>query len=174
MEHSLSPFDLPQPWRTRAIVAAAVAVVELFLLMTIALALLSKPITERVTAAATTTPGLPARVEKPAKPKPKPVAPAGPKLTRAETAVLVLNGSGETGAAAGRAEVVRSRGYLIGGVGNAANNDFSRTVIMYRPGYKLEAMRLARDTGVSFVSPLDGLTRKDLLGAHLAFVVGAA
>jgi hypothetical protein len=173
VEHSLSPFDLPEPWRTRAIVAAAVAVVELFLLLTIALAVLSKPITEQVTAAAearaTTTAKPAAEPAKKAKPKP----PAGPKLERAETAVLVLNGNGESGAAAAQADRVRGLGYLIGGVGNAPTTDFSRSLVMYRPGYKLEATRLARDTGITFISPLDGLTRKDLLGAHLALVVGA-
>ena len=158
MEHSLSPFDLPQPWRTRAIVAAAVAVVELFLLLTVALA------------AARPAPVVPSKAEKAPKPKP----PVRPVLARGETSVLVLNGSGATGAAASQAEVVRARGYMIGGVGNAPHNDFTRSTIMYRPGYKREAARLARDTGIPYVSALDGLTRRDLLGAHLALVIGAS
>jgi hypothetical protein len=44
---------------------------------------------------------------------------------------------------------------------------------MYRPGYAPEAARFARDLRVKLVSPLDGLRRKDLLGAHVAIVIGA-
>jgi hypothetical protein len=44
---------------------------------------------------------------------------------------------------------------------------------MYRPGYAPEAARLARDLHVKIVSPLDGLRTKDLMGAHVAIVLGA-
>jgi hypothetical protein len=43
---------------------------------------------------------------------------------------------------------------------------------MYRPGRRSEAVRLAHDLHVRRVAPLDGLTSKDLQGAHLAVVIG--
>src|SRR5687768_5744352 len=72
-----------------------------------------------------------------AKPKPKAVAGA-PKLTRGETSVIVLNGNGRAGAAATAAERVRGIGYTIGTVGNAPRADFTRTLVMYRPGHEAE------------------------------------
>ena len=170
MEHSLR---LEEPWRTRAVVAAAVAVIELVVILGVAVILIGGPVSDRVSQAAE------AKVLSPVKPtaaKPKKQtkpAPALPKLERGETSVIVLNGNGRSGAAAETADLVRARGYLIGSVGNAPHNDFARTVVMYRPGYKPEAKRLGKDTGVRAVSPLDGLTQQDLLGAHLALVVGA-
>jgi LytR cell envelope-related transcriptional attenuator len=167
VEHSLR---LDPPWRTRALVAAAVAVIELVVILGVVLALVSEPISHRVAGAAE------AKVLAPAKPAPKPAkkpkAPAGPKLERGETSVIILNGNGRSGAAAETADLVRARGYLIGSVGNAPRTDFTRSIVMFRPGYKPEAQRLAKDTGVRVVTPLDGLTAKDLLGAHVALVVG--
>ena len=168
MEHSLR---LEEPWRTRAVVAAAVALIELVVILGIAVIVVGRPVSDRVSAAAE------AKVLAPAKPKAKPVkkakpAPALPKLERAETSVIVLNGNGRSGAAAETADLVRARGYLIGSVGNAPRTDFTHSVVMYRPGYKPEAKRLAKDTGIRAVTPLDGLTQRDLLGAHLALVVG--
>ena len=43
---------------------------------------------------------------------------------------------------------------------------------MYRPGFEGEARRLARDIGVRRVSPLDGIRRRDLQGAHIALILG--
>jgi hypothetical protein len=169
MEHSLR---LEEPWRTRAVVAAAVALIELVVILGVAVILIGRPVSERVSAAAE------AKVLAPAKPvvKPKKQAKAAralPTLERGETSVIILNGNGRSGAAHEQADLVRARGYLIGSVGNAPRSDFPRTTIMYRTGYKPEALRLAKDTGVRVVTPLDGLTPKDLLGAHLALVVGA-
>jgi hypothetical protein len=168
MEHSLR---LEEPWRTRAVVAAAVALIELVVILGVVVIIVGRPISHRVSAAAE------AKVLAPAKPAAKPQkkakpAPVRPLLERGETSVIVLNGNGRSGAAAESADLVRARGYLIGSVGNAPHNDFSNSVVMYRPGYKREAKRLAQETGVRATSPLDGLTQKDLLGAHLALVVG--
>jgi hypothetical protein len=168
MEHSLR---LEQPWRTRAVVAAAVALIELVVILGVAVIVVGRPISHRVSAAAE------AKVLAPPKPAAKPKqkakpAPALPQLERGETSVIVLNGNGRNGAAHEQADLVRARGYLIGSVGNAPRSDFARTTIMYRPGYKPEALRLAKDVGIRIVTPLDGLTPKDLLGAHLALVVG--
>jgi hypothetical protein len=87
--------------------------------------------------------------------------------------VIVLNGNGSPGAASDRADLVQTKGYLIAGTANAPRTDFARSVVMYRPGYRPEARRLARDFGIGRVAPLDGLRPSDLQGAHIAFIVGA-
>jgi LytR cell envelope-related transcriptional attenuator len=86
--------------------------------------------------------------------------------------VMVLNGNGVPGAAHEAAARVQARGYSIGQIGNAKRTDFMRSVVMYRPGYRGEALRLARDVRVKIVGPLDGLGVRDLMGAHVALVVG--
>jgi hypothetical protein len=45
---------------------------------------------------------------------------------------------------------------------------------MYRSGFRPEAVRLARDAHIRIVTPLDGLRRSQLQGAHLALVLGAS
>lgn len=165
MEHSLPPID--SPWRTATLVTAAVALLELVLLIVLAVALLAEPVSQHVRKAAEAKAFAPVV----AKPK-KPAVPTQPKLTRAETSVIVLNGNGRSGAAAEGADRVRAHGYTIGAVGNAPRGDVLRTVVMYRKGYRPEAMRLARDLKVKIVGPLDGLAPKDMLGAHVALVLG--
>ena len=166
MEHSLSPARTP--WRTATLVASAVAAVELILVLVLGVALLAKPVSEQVRKAAEK------RVLAPvAKPKPRVAVPPGkPKLARAETSVIVLNGNGRSGAAAEGAAKVRAFGYTIGTVGNAPRTDFTRTIVMYRRGYRAEATRLAADLKVKVVGPLDGMRTADLLGAHVALVLG--
>jgi hypothetical protein len=44
---------------------------------------------------------------------------------------------------------------------------------MFRPGYRPEAVRLAADLKLKIVGPLDGLRGSDLLGAHVALIVGS-
>lgn len=170
VEHSFSP-HAPTPWRTATLVAAAVAALELVAIVVLGVVLLAQPVSEHVREAAEEQVFAPVA----AKPKPKPVAKAAaaaPTLTRAETSVIVLNGNGRTGAAAAGAERVRSLGYTIGTVGNAPRSDFTQTLVMYRDGHRAEAARLAKDLGVKIVGPLDGLRTADLMGAHVALVLG--
>lgn len=166
MEHSLP--DVRSPWRTATLVASAVAAVELVALVALGIALLAEPVSQHVREAAKQQ--VLAPVAKP-KPRPKPTA-ATPKLTRAETSVTVLNGNGRSGAAAEAADSVRRFGYTIGTVGNAPSKEVARTIVMYRDGYRPEAARLAKDLGLKIVGPLDGLRKDDLLGAHVALVLG--
>jgi hypothetical protein len=166
VEHSLP--QVSSPWRTATLVASAVAAAELVLLLVLGVMLLAKPVSETVRNAAE------AKVFAPVTPKPRVATPAGkPKLTRSETSVIVLNGSGRTGAAAENAARVRGLGYTIGTVGNAPRSDFTRTLVMFRPGYRAEAARLAADLKLKIVGPLDGLHASDLLGAHVALIVGS-
>jgi hypothetical protein len=165
VEHTLD--QMRTPWRTATLVAAGVALVELVALVAVGAMLLADPVARQVTKAAERQALAPV-VEKPrAKPK------AGePTLTRAQTSVLVLNGNGRPGAAADTAERVRGIGYTIGSVGNAKRTDHTRSLVMYRAGHEAEAKRLARDLKVKVVGPLDGMRPAELLGAHVALVVG--
>ena len=177
MEHSLPPIDASRPWRTTAIVASAVAALELVALLAIGIALVAGPVVDRIRAAAA-----PAAVEVAAKPKPaKPAAAKAkpvpkrrplPLLTRRQTTVMILNGNGRTGEAASAAVLVRARGYKIGAVGNAARSDYGRSVVLYRVGREREARRLAHDAGIKLVGPLDGIRPGRLKAAQLVLVIG--
>ncbi len=157
MEHSL---DLAQPWRTRALVASAVAALELAVLLAIAFVLLGRTLVGGVEAAARE------RTLPPAKQKP-----VATVLERSQTAVVVLNGNGISGAAGATAAKVRSLEYVVSAVGNAPRTNL-KTMVMYRGKHRREAQRLAKDLRVKVVGPLDGLRASDLLGAHLAVIVG--
>ena len=171
--------DALRPWRTATLVAGTVAAVELLLLVVAGVALFGEPISRQLRSLKPP----PAKVAG-AKPAPAASAAAGrkakrrraaverPRLARGETSVLVLNGNGIAGSAGAAAERARDRGYLIGAVENAARRDHPRSIVMYRPGYRAEARRLARDLGVRVVGPLDGLTPAELRGAHAALIVG--
>ena len=172
MEHTFVAVDSSsRPWRTATLVASAVAALELVLILVLAVFLLGRPVAEKMEAAAEQKVLAPAPTSKPS---PAEAAPDAPKLTRRETSVLVLNGNGAAGAAAAASAVVHGKGYVVSGVGNASRSDFTRSVVMYRKGFRAEAERLARDVGVKAVGPLDGLGPKELMGAHVAYVVGDA
>ena len=169
MEQSVTSLAAVRPWRTATLVASAVAVLELGVIVVAGVALLGKPVARHVRAAAA-EPALPSA-------RPVPVAlkreAERPRLPRGETSVLVLNGNGRAGAAAATADRLHRVGYIVGGVGNAPRSNYGRSVVMYRRGYRAEATRLARDLGIRIVGPLDGLRLEQLMGAHLALVVGA-
>jgi LytR cell envelope-related transcriptional attenuator len=150
-------------WRTATLVACGVAAFELLLLLIVAIALLSKPLTAHAKEAALNREvGAPI----PSRPEPKRTT-----LSRRETSVLVLNGNGIAGAAAAEASRARARGYLVAGTANAPRS-YGRTVVMYRAGHRPEAKRLAADMGVTLIGPLDGIKLHQLHGAQLVVVLG--
>jgi hypothetical protein len=178
VDHS-SPLPPAQPWRAAAIVAAAIAAVELFILVLIGIAFSTKFFADEVDRAAATalqssaTEQQAAEQTAPAADQTKATTPAAkPMLPRRETAVIVLNGNGIAGAAATTADRVRARGYLISGSANAPRRDFARSLIMFRPGFEAEARRLGADMKIRHVAPLDGISKRDLQGAHLALIIG--
>lgn len=164
--------DARIPWRRTAIAAGAIAVIELVALLAVGAAALGRPLARTVRAHAEK-----ARAVAPAAPRRPaarvPSAPVVPRLTRSRTSVLVLNGNGRQGAASTEARALETLGYRVGATGNAARSDYARSIVMYRPGYRPEARRLARDTGVHVVGPLDGLRIPDLKGSQLALIVGS-
>ncbi len=147
-----------RPWRRAAIITAAIAAVELVVLLIIALAFIAKPFTND---AASAGKGKEPVAESAAAPRP-------------ETPVIVLNGNGVAGAAGTAARRIRKLDYPIVAVSDASRRDFSRTIVMYRDGSQAAAVRLARDLGLPArrAVPLDGLRVKDLRGAQLALILG--
>ena len=145
----------------------SLAALEFAALLAVGVTVLGKSVAHRVQekAYAEVSGGAPARTTPP---------PTGaPRLPRSKTAVLVLNGGGISGAAGATAETLRTRGYLIASVGNASHTDSStRTLVMYRDGYRAEGVRLAHDARARLVSPLDGMPPRALLGAQVVIVVG--
>ena len=168
MEQHVSAEVLVRPWRTATLVASAVAAVELVIILVAGVVLVGKPLTEKMRdTARDRTLGVPAVTTRK---RPK-IEASVARLTRAEITVMILNGNGVSGAAHSAASRVRARGYSIGEIGNAKRTDYMRSVVMYRPGYRGEAVRLARDLRIRIVGPLDGLRARDLMGAHVAVVV---
>jgi hypothetical protein len=150
------------------LVASGVAALELVLLVLAGVALFARPLSHQVQDAALRR----ANALKPAPARAKAEAPRTPSLSRSETSVLVLNGNGLTGAAGAASARVRRHGYVVADVGDAARTDYPTSVVMYRPGFRPEGVRFARDLRVRVVGPLDGLRVRDLMGAHVALIVG--
>ena len=151
-------------WRTATLVASGVAAIELVILLILGIVLIGKPLAAHAKEAATARAiGGPVS---PARPEPKRIG-----LSRAETSVLILNGNGITGAAAATASQLHARGYTKTPTGNAART-YGQSVVMYRPGRRPEAQRLAKDLGIELVGPLDGLSVRQLHGAQLVAVLG--
>jgi hypothetical protein len=154
-------------------VATTVAAVELVLLLGAGVVLLAKPISRAVHRQAEVAAFPTAKTPKPAAARRTTAAAPAPKLRRDQTSVMVLNGNGQSGAAGNAAARLHSLGYVIASTGNARRQDYATTVVMYKGGYRGEALRLARDLHVKVVGPLDGLRPSALMGGQLALIVGA-
>ncbi len=149
---------LVQPWRTATLVAGGVALVELLLVIALGVTLLGSTGHASAATAArhrATHHRAPARV-----------------LQRSKTRILILNGNGRAGAASQEASIVRSMGYRIAAVGNAARSDYGRTTVLYPQGRTREARRLAHDLGIKLVGPLDGISRAKMRHATVAVILG--
>jgi hypothetical protein len=165
-----APDALIRPWRRATIVATLIAAIELVALCAAGFALLAKPLSHALTRQAHVRAFTPAK-----KDEAKVAAPAvdaTPQLTRLQTHVFVMNGNGRSGAASEAASRLSNVGYSIAGTGNAPRSDYAASVVMYKPGFRPEALRLARDLRLKVVGPLDGLKPRQLLGAQIAIVLG--
>ena len=170
MQHA-EPIPTSFPWRGAALVVGAVAAIELVVLIGI-VALHLVP-----THAA-------ARTAAPAKAQParqlahatKPVAavPSHPLRARSAVRVLVLNGNGVQGAASTEAARLQSAGYRVAGSENAQRHDYARSMVLYVPGWVKEARRLAYDTGIKLVAPVDGLTPAKLKASKTVVILGSS
>jgi CBS domain-containing protein len=163
VDHALPiPHDRTETWRRAALAMTAIAAAELLALILGGTFLVARPATQARTKASI-----------PAVHATKPVAPAKATiLPRQRTRVLVLNGNGQTGAAATEADAIKARGYKISGVGNTQQPTTGPSIVMYRPGFSAEAKRLAGDAGIGIVTALDGMKLGALHRAHAVIVVG--
>jgi hypothetical protein len=163
------------PWRTATIVVGALAAAELIALALIGgtrIAHLVPPVTHAHTAPAAAAPAhaaaTHAKVVIPAAP------PAHPIWPRSRVAVLVLNGNGVTGAASAEAARIQALGYRVPAATNAPYHDYSRSMILFKPGFHAEAQRLAHDAHIRLVATLDGIRRSQLKGSKLVVILGGS
>jgi hypothetical protein len=177
MDHPVE-YEPLQPWRTAAMIATGVAAVELFILLLIGFLVGAKAFSDKTETAtiaaikrevpqAAQTQASDQKTAETAKKREEPKV-----LPRGRTSVVVLNGNGIPGAAAVNGDKAHSLHYIVTATGNAPSTGFARSIVMFRPGFKPAAQRLAKDMGVKAVSPLDGITKGDLQGAQLALIIG--
>ena len=67
---------------------------------------------------------------------------------------------------------LEAQGYRIGGATNAERHDYARSMVMFVPGWIKEARRLAHDTGIRMVAPVDGLHAAQLKGSGVVLLLG--
>ena len=168
----LAPHDLIRPWRRATIAASTIAAAELVLLLGAGALLLAKPVSRiierQAVAAATIAPS-----KQLAKAIKQISAPPGKARPRGRLAIMVFNGNGRAGAAGSAASTLHGLGYKIAGTANAKRQDYATSIVMYRPGFRAEGIRLAKDLQVKVVGPLDGLKSRALHGGELAVIIGA-
>ena len=158
------------PWRAATLVVGAVAALELAALIGIGAVHLAPK--HQAAAAATAAAAKPHRVV-PVVHAPAP-PPSVPLRARSRVRVLVLNGNGRQGAASSEAARLQSAGYRVGGAENAQRHDYAQSMVLYVPGWVKEARRLARDTGIRLVAPVDGLRPAALKGSKTVVILGTA
>ena len=86
-----------------------------------------------------------------------PETPAPLPQQRSAYTVLVLNGSGVTGAAANLVPVVQRAGWATESPGNASTSDEKTSFVVYLPGNEDIADNLAKDLGIRRKLPKDGV-----------------
>ena len=168
MQHA-EPITTSFPWRGATLIVGAIAAVELAALIGIGAMQLAP---KRATAAAAAA--KPAHARR-VVPLPKvALPPAHPLRARASVHVLVLNGNRVQGAAARESALPQSVGYRIVGAENAERHDYARSMVLYVPGWIKEARRLAHDTGIRLVAPVDGLRPAALKGSKTVVILGSS
>jgi len=96
-----------------------------------------------------------------------------PLANKADYTVAVLNASGIEGAARLKiAPLVQASGYQVGDIDNATRNDVTKSWVMYAPGQKAVAQNVAKDIGVTRVTPVDGATAPNIGNSDAVVIVG--
>jgi LytR cell envelope-related transcriptional attenuator len=159
------------PWRGATLVVGAIAELELAALIGIGAAHL---VPKHAVAAAAATPTKPQHAQRVAQAPKFAAPPSQPLRARASVHVLVLNGNSVQGAAATEAARLQSAGYRIGGAENAQRHNYAQSMVLYVPGWIKEARRLARDSGIRLVAPVDGLRPAALKGSQAVVILGTS
>ena len=169
----LTPTELVRPWRRATFVAGTIAGIELVALLGAGAMLLAKPLSHEITKAAAAS----IAATPPSKQLQTAIkqmnAPPGKTHPRAHVRIMVLNGNGVNGAAGTAATRLHRLGYRIAGTANAKRQDYATSVVMYKPGFRSDGLRLAKAIGVKVVGPLDGLGSSALHGGDIALIVGS-
>lgn len=173
----LTPHDLIRPWRRATILAAGIATVEFVVILVASIALFAKPLQHLISSSPSkSTQAATGHTKDAATAKSAARHTAGVATVarpRSTVRIMVLNGNGRSGAASTAASELHGLGYGIAGTGNALRQDYATSVVMYRKGFRAEALRLAHDLHVAVVGPLDGLTAASLSGGQIAVIIGS-
>jgi hypothetical protein len=167
----------PFPWRTATLIVGALAAAELLALALIGgtkVAHLVTPAAHAHTTPAAAAPAVVHRAAASAKAAVPAAPPTHPIWPRSRVAVLVLNGNGVAGAAASEAARIQTLGYRVPAATNAPYHDYSRSMILFKPGFAAEGRRLAHDAHIRLVAPVDGIRRSQLKGSKLVVILGGS
>ena len=96
---------------------------------------------------------------------------AAAKVKPGEIDVTVLNGTSVAGLAATFGDEVESKGFNLGAVTNSSSS-FEESVVMFKPGHKTEARKVAKQLGISKLQPMNGEIESVSAGADVAVIVG--
>jgi hypothetical protein len=96
---------------------------------------------------------------------------AATKVKPSEVDVTVLNGTSVAGLAATFGDEVEGKGFNLGAVTNSSSS-FEESVVMFKPGHKMEARKVAKQLGISRLQPMNGEIQSVSAGADVAVIVG--
>jgi hypothetical protein len=88
-----------------------------------------------------------------------------------EIEVTVLNGTAVPNLAADFGRRVEAKGFKLGALGNTTQ-PVEQSVVMYKPGHKTEAKRVAKQLSVTRLAPMDSEVKSASAGAKVAIVIG--
>jgi phage shock protein PspC (stress-responsive transcriptional regulator) len=96
---------------------------------------------------------------------------AAAKVKPAEIEVSVLNGTSVPGLAATFGDKVEGKGFDLGAVTNSSSS-FAESVVMFRPGRRPEARKVAKQLSIQKMQAMDGEIESASAGADVAVIVG--
>jgi hypothetical protein len=96
---------------------------------------------------------------------------AAAKVKPAEIEVTVLNGTSVPGLAATFGDKVEGKGFSLGAVTNSSAS-FAESVVMFRPGHKPEADKVAKQLSIQKTQMMSSEIESASAGADVAVIVG--
>lgn len=96
---------------------------------------------------------------------------AAVKIKPGEIEVTVLNGTSTAGLAATYGDKVEGKGFGLGVVSNT-EQPFEASVVMFEPGHKPEAQKVAKQLQISELQPMSAEVKAASEGSEVAVVVG--
>ncbi len=93
------------------------------------------------------------------------------QLRPADVEVAVLNGTAVPGLAARFGDKIERKGFKLGAVTNSASS-YSRSVVMFRTGFRPEAEKVAKDLKIDRVRPMTSDIANVSAGASVSVVIG--